>query len=194
MDQALVPFQNDHYLARKKVFAMLGQQFHIYGPDGSLKFYVKQKAFKLKEAITVFEDEAQTKPVLQIQARSIMGFSGIYDVSTIGGQRLGALKREGLKSMLRDEWTILDPSDTPIGMIQEDSQLFALLRRFLANLIPQRFDVTVNGQLVAEFNQHFNPFVAKFDIDFTKGPRELLDRRMGIAAVVLLLAIEGRQQ
>ncbi len=194
MDQALIPFQSDHYLARKKIFAMLGQQFHIYGPDGSLKFYVKQKAFKLKEAITVFEDEGQTKPVLKIQARSIMDFSGTYDVTDMAGNTLGALKREGLKSMLRDEWTIFDAAGSEIGKIQEDSQLFALLRRFLANLIPQRFDVTINGQLVAEFNQHFNPFVAKFDIDFSKDPQGLLDRRLGIAAVVLLLAIEGRQK
>jgi hypothetical protein len=51
---SLVPFQGSQFLARRKVFKLFGAAFHLYGADGSLRAYVKQKAFKLREAITVF--------------------------------------------------------------------------------------------------------------------------------------------
>ena len=190
----MLPFGADRYLARKKIFNFLGQAFHIFGADGQLHFYVKQKAFRLKEAITVYADEAKTREVLHIQARSRIDFSGVYDVLTPQDQKLGSLKREGFRSMLRDEWSILDVQGRTIGTIQEDSMLLAVLRRFLSNLVPQTFDIVVDGVQVGEFKQHFNPFVAKFDIDFSMDHDQRLDRRMGIAAVILLLAIEGRQE
>ena len=192
-DTALARFQGDKFLARKKVFSFLGNKFHIYGPSEDLRFFVKQKAFKLKEDITVFTDESMTTPVLKIGARSWQDFSGTYDVSTPEGQNLGSLKREGLKSILKDKWLILDQNDQEVGTIEEDSTAAALLRRFLSNLIPQTFNVHLNGQKVGVFSQHFNPFVAKYDIDFSFDQSDQLDRRLGIAAVVLLLAIEGRQ-
>lgn len=193
MSTALTKFQGDKYLARKKVFSFLGNAFHIFNPNGQLEFYVKQKAFKLKEAITVYTDEAKTDPVLTIQARSVMDFSGTYDVATPQGEKLGALRRKGLKSILKDQWEVLDANDQVVGTIDEDSMLAAMIRRVLSNLVPQSFTATVNGTKVAEFDQHFNPFVAKYDIDFSMDQSGELDRRMGIAAVVLLLAIEGRQ-
>lgn len=192
--QAMVPYQGDRFLARKKVFSFLGNKFHIYDAQQNLRFFVQQKAFKLKEAIQVYGDEGKTREVMTIGARSWRDFSGTYDVTdSISGQKVGALKREGMKSLLRDEWTILDAADQPIGKIVEDSIAAAVLRRFLSNLIPQSFSVFLGDAEVAEFKQHFNPFVAKYDIDFSRDPEERLDRRLGIAAVVLLLAIEGRQ-
>ena len=43
----------------------------------------------------------------------------------------------------------------------------ALLRRFLTNLVPQRFDVEVMGQKVATVRQNFNPFVLELLVDFS---------------------------
>lgn len=190
---AMTRFEGDKYLARQKVFKMLGNAFYIFRPDGGLQFYVKQKAFKLKEAITVYGDEDMTDVELLIQARSIMDFSGTYDVTTPEGQKVGALRRQGMKSIFRDRWEILDPDDAVIGTVEEDSMALAILRRFLSALVPQSFTVAVGGETVGVFDQHFNPFVAKYDIDFSYDSRGQLDRRLGIAAVVLLLAVEGRQ-
>ena len=189
----LAKFEQNKFLARKKVFKFLGDAFHIYEPNGSLAFYVKQKAFKLREAITVCADEAQTQPLLSIKARSINDFSGIYDVTTTDGVKVGSLRRKGLASIIRDQWEILDTSEQVIGTVEEDSMALAMVRRFLSNLVPQDFTAQINGETVATFSQHFNPFVAKFDVDFSMDTQGLLDRRLGVAAVVLLLAIEGRQ-
>jgi uncharacterized protein YxjI len=183
------------YTAKKAFFNFLGASFRIYGSDGQLQFYVKQKAFKLKEEITVFGDEAATKPMLSIKARSILDFAATYDVTDVAtGDRVGAMKREGVRSsFLRDKWTILGVDDHKIGEINEDSLLFALLRRFLSNLIPETFEVHVGGKEVGKIAQTFNPFILTYQVDFSQAGA-LLDPRLGVAMVVLLLAIEGRQE
>ena len=80
-----------------------------------------------------------------------------------------------------------------MGTIQEDSALMATLRRFLTNLIPQNYDFLIGGQKVGDFRQHFNPFVYHATMDLSADQSRKLDRRLALAAGILLLAIEGRQ-
>ncbi len=187
-------FTYQTYTVRRKIFKLLGAAFHIYDPNGNVAFYSKQKAFKLKEDIRVYTGEDMQNEVLTIKARSIIDFSAAYDVFDPATQtKVGALKRKGMKSILKDEWIILDANENQIGLIQEDSMMLALVRRFLTNLVPQSFDGTINGQKVCHFKQNFNPFVTKITLDFSMDINSRLDRRLGIAAAVLLCAIEGKQ-
>src|SRR3989338_3400913 len=115
------PFTLDQYHARRKVLAAFTPKFHVYDPAGQLVAYVEQKAFKLKEDITVFADEQKQRPLLTIRARQVLDISATYDVSDARtGQKVGALRRKGLKSIMRDEWTVLDAGDQELGTIQED--------------------------------------------------------------------------
>jgi len=187
-------FQQQHYMIRKKIFKIFGEAFHIYDFRGTVIFYSKLKAFKLKEDIRLYTDESQTTEVLTIKARKMIDLWSTYDVFDSQTQRkVGALRRKGLKSILKDEWLILDESDREVGLLQEDSMALALLRRFATNLIPQSFTGTIGGQKVFEFRRHFNPFVLRMDMDFSMDTACLLDRRIGLAAGILISAIEGRQ-
>lgn len=188
-------FAHQRYLLRRKFFKIFGAGFYIFDPQGGVAFYSKMKAFKLKEDLRVFTGEDMQQELLTIRARSIIDFGATYDVTdSATGQKVGALRRKGLKSLLRDEWLILDAEDRELGVVQEDSLALALVRRLLSNLVPQRFTGTLNGAPVLSFKQHFNPFIQKIDLDFSADTRGLLDRRLGIAAAILLCAIEGRQQ
>ena len=192
--KASSPFGLDRYIVRRKVLALFAPQFHIYDETERMVGYVKQKAFKLKEDIRLYSDESMSTELLLIQARQILDISAAYDViDSKSGQKVGALRRKGLKSILKDEWIIMDAGDAEIGLIQEDSALLATLRRFLTNLIPQKFLFQVRGRPVGMLKQAFNPFVFKAQVDFSEDPGKVLDRRLALAAVVLLLAIEGRQ-
>lgn len=179
------------FVARKALFSFLGAEFRIFSPEGQLRFFVKQKAFKLKEEITVFADEGQTQAMLRINARSILDISATYDVvDAATGENVGACKRDGLKSMLRDSWKILGQDGTEIAMVQEDSGLLAIIRRLILPIIPQTFHIQVNGQNVGQIKQRFAFFSLIYDVDMANIP---FDRRLGVAITVLLLAIEGRQ-
>lgn len=123
-----------------------------------------------------------------------MDIAGTYDVfDPATNTKVGALKRKGLKSILKDEWIVMDVEDRDIGYIKEDNAFLALIRRFMTNLIPQTYYGELNGQQVCLFKQNFNPFVMKINLDFSMDKGGLLDRRLGIAAAVLLCAIEGKQ-
>ncbi|MFA6356652.1 MAG: hypothetical protein WCY23_06050 [Candidatus Omnitrophota bacterium] len=187
-------FRHSNYLVRKKVLTLFGGAFHIYDPEGRVAFYSRQKAFKLKEDIRVYTGEDMQTEVLTILARNIIDISATYDVvDPVSGAKVGALRRKGIKSMLRDEWIILDKEDREIGLIREDSMLLAVVRRFFSNLVPQKYHGYVDGILACVFNQNFNPFVMKIRLDYSMDTRNLLDRRLGIAAAILLCAIEGKQ-
>ena len=187
----------DQFLLRRKVLKIFGQSFHIFDSNDQVCFFAKLKAFKLKEDIRIFADTEQQNELLRIQARSVIDFGATYDViDSVEDLKLGALRRKGLKSILRDSWLILDDNDEEIGTLSEDGGALALLRRlggFGSLIMPQTFTVEINGQQVASFRQRRNPFIAKLDLDFSMDSQQLLDRRMGIAAAILIGAIEGRQ-
>lgn len=187
-------FQFNQYLLKRQVFALAGK-FRVFDPSGRLLLFSEQKMFKLREDIRVYADEAKTQEVLAIKARQIIDFSAAFDViDSTTGQKVGALRRKGLASMLRDEWEILDVNDTVRGRLFEDSMGLALLRRLLTNLVPQNYDLLFGETRVADYKQNFNPFTYELNIDFSMDTLGQLDRRIGIAAGILLAAIEGRQQ
>jgi len=187
-------FTHDNYLVRRKIFKLFGAAFHIYDSKGSVVFYSNMKAFKLKEDIRLYTGEDMHTELLRIQARQIIDFSAAYDViDSVTNEKVGVLKRKGIKSILKDEWIIMDADDVEIGSIKEDSTLLALVRRFLANLVPQKYYGELRGEQVCVFKQNFNPFVMKINLDFAMDKKKLLDRRLGIAVAVLLCAIEGKQ-
>ena len=188
-------FTHPKYLVRKKFWKVFGAAFHIYDPQGELAFYSKQKAFNLREDIRLFTDESMTTEVLTIKARSIIDFSAAYDVIDAStGQKVGALKRKGFTSIFRDSWILMDADDNEIGKVREDSLFLATLRRWFLRILPQKYSVTADDKTpMAKFKQRFNPFIQKMDVDLTADTEGRLDRRLGLAAAVLLVAIEGRQ-
>ena len=188
------PFEHPTYLIRRRLFTLIHTDFSLRSPSGEPVLWGRKKGFKLKEDIRLFEDPEMQREVLSIQARQMIDFSGTYDVvDSRERKKIGALRRKGLRSILRDEWHLLDPEDRQVATMQEDSQNMALLRRFLSNLIPQAFNVIIGGTTVAEIRQQFNPFRFRLEIDFSRDSRRQLDRRLGITAAVLLSMIEGRQ-
>lgn len=56
--------------------------------------YVKQKAFKLKEAMTICEDEGQTRPLYRIAADRIIDFPGTCAISDPSGVEIGAVRQK----------------------------------------------------------------------------------------------------
>ncbi|HVW00070.1 MAG TPA: hypothetical protein VHB77_07015, partial [Planctomycetaceae bacterium] len=128
-------------------------------------------------------------------ARSVIDFSASYDVVDSSTQtKLGVFRREGMKSILRDSWVVLDEDESPIGTIQEDSSILALVRRVvdLGNLIPQTFHLRdADGVELARYQTHFNPFVHRMTVSVF--PDCHVNPLLVLAGGILLMAIEGRQ-
>ena len=184
-------FELDRYLIRRKVLKVLGASFHVYSGDKVVGF-CDQKAFKLKEDIKIFTDESKSEMLLSVQARQIVDFAAAYDiVDPAEGKKIGAARRKGFKSMVRDSWELLDENDAPIAQLQEDSTMMAMLRRFLSNLIPQTFKISSMDGENATLKQHFNPFVYRLEVSLEHDNE--IDPRLIFGIAVLVAAIEGRQ-
>jgi uncharacterized protein YxjI len=187
-------FSHERYLLKRQVLALTGK-FRIYAPDGALVLYSQQKMFRLREDVRVYADEARAQELLWIQARQIIDFSAAYDVTdSTSSMKVGAVRRRGFRSLVRDTWEILGPADQPLAVVQEDSMALGLLRRvLLGSLLPQNYDALMGETRVADLRQRFNLFRYELDIDFSFDPARRLDRRLGLAAAILLAAIEGKQ-
>ena len=99
----------------------LASQIYVRDANGNLLGYVKQKLFKLKEDINIFADEGQTKQLFNIKADRIIDFSAKYNFSDSSGRFLGAIKRQGMRSLWRANYDIFNSSGEQILRIHEES-------------------------------------------------------------------------
>ena len=91
--------------ARFKLLA-IASQISVTDATGALMFYARQKAFKLKEAVTVFADEAQTRPLFRIAAERVLDLSAKYRIEDAGGAEVAVLQRHGMQSLWRTHYDL----------------------------------------------------------------------------------------
>jgi hypothetical protein len=104
---------------RFKIVAF-ASQIAVRDAAGSLLCYVKQKAFKLKEAVTIFGDEAQTRPLYRIGADRVIDIAAEYRIDDIDGRPLGVVKRRGMRSFWRAHYDV-SRDGQPVLSIQEEN-------------------------------------------------------------------------
>lgn len=185
------------FVIRRKVLKLFGAAFYIRDPAGSLIGYCKQRAFKLKEDIRIYADEACTSEWITIKARSIIDFGSTYDVARPDGRVLGSLRRRGLAStFVRDSWLVFDAGGREVAQVREDGSALPVLRRFVdfvAVLFPQRYSLVRNdGAVLATFRQRFNPFIYQLEVRIAHADPAVEDALI-LAVGCLITAIEGYQ-
>lgn len=100
----------------------IAQQLSLTEATGNLIFYVKQKAFKLKEAVTVFADEAMTRPWFTINADRVIDWNANYTFTDLSGRPFGSMRRQGRKSLWRATYEIFDGHQPhPVAMVKEEN-------------------------------------------------------------------------
>lgn len=186
------------YSIRKRFLTIAGASLEVFDEAGAPVAFCRQKAFKLKEDLRLYTDESKAKEVLRIHARTMFDIGTIYDVFLPDGAPIGSLKRKAWKSMVRDEWLVLDATGSQVGLVREDSGFMAFVRRFIefaSWFYPQEYHVLLGGdggELIASLRQNINPFVHKLTITVVRDD-EAIDDLVLLALGCLLLAVEGRQ-
>jgi hypothetical protein len=95
-------------------------QLKVTDASGATVCFVRQKMFKLKEAVEVFTDESRSEKLCDIRADRIIDFSARYTFYDLGGNPFGAVRRKGMRSLWRARYEILD-HENPEMEIQEES-------------------------------------------------------------------------
>ncbi len=112
----------------------LASQIYIRDANGQLTGYVKQKLFKLKEDINIFADEGQTQHLFNIKADRVLDFSAKYNFSDSSGRFLGAVKRQGMRSLWKANYDVLDGASNPVMKINEENGWIKVVDAFAGEL------------------------------------------------------------
>ena len=98
----------------------LAPQISVIDSAGRQIYYVKQKLFKLKEAVTVYADQAQSRSLYTINADRIIDFSAQYHFTDHRGMNFGSVKREGMKSLWRARYNIMNGASPSLTIREEN--------------------------------------------------------------------------
>jgi uncharacterized protein YxjI len=182
---------------RFKILA-IASQVYVTEPGGNVVFYVKQKAFKLKEDITVFADEAQSRPLFHIKADRIIDFSANYHFTAANGQPVGSIKRQGMKSLWKAHYDVAGPDGSTMLTISEENPWVKVLDAVLSEvpvvgmfvgyvLHPAYIVTSSSGQVVMRLKKKRSLIERHFEIDKLAELHPHDEARAVLGALMMLL-------
>lgn len=100
----------------------LSSDFNITDRNGNFVAYVRQKMFKLKEDVIVFNDESKSQELFRIKANQWIDFNASYAMTDLqSGTNFGNLSRRGMRSLWKSQYDIADETGTTKYQINEDN-------------------------------------------------------------------------
>jgi len=112
----------------------LANDFTAKDASGKTVAYVKQKMFKLKEAITIYSDENKTKVDYTIAANQWLDFSAAYAFKDAQGKVFGKIARKGWASMWKANYEIIDENEKLQYRISESNPWVKVLDGVLGQI------------------------------------------------------------
>jgi uncharacterized protein YxjI len=178
-----------HYTIKRKFWSFLERVFRVWTGDGQLIMYIQHPIFRLREEFMIYEDEGQTRPLLRVKSKQVVAINFAYEITEASsGRVLGTVRKQGLRSIVRDKFILLDAADREIGYAEEQGA--SILRRFFPWLT-SKHAIFVNGSQVAFIEQVFRFFTKEFTVDLQ--PSEV-DPRFVLAVALLALMAEARRE
>ncbi|MEM1358988.1 MAG: hypothetical protein AAGF89_12355 [Bacteroidota bacterium] len=163
-------------LTIKFKITLLNPQFSVTDAQGRMVAFVKQKAFKLKEDISVFASEAQTNLRFKIKADRWLDYNASYSFTDANGKDYGRLVRKGARSLWKAEYELYDEADKQDLVIKEangwvkvadgllgEIPILGLLSGYLFN--PKYTVTRPNGTLIAVFYKKPDLISRAFELD-----------------------------
>ena len=171
-------------------------QVKITDASGQTVLYVKQKALALKEAIKVFSDEGQKNELYNIKANKIIDFSAQYNITGANGAAIGAVKRQGMRSLWKATYNIVDPAGSEVGLIHEENPLIKVIDAIVGEYIPfvnmfinPAYLVDLRGQNVLYLKKQPALMEGKFSLE-KRGNFSEADEAILLPSVIMMLMLE----
>jgi uncharacterized protein YxjI len=169
-------------------------------PAGPPVAYVRQKKLKIKEEIRFFADEAETRELFQIKARTWLDTGGSkYDVIDAQAGNIGLLEHAFRQSLFRSTWRISAREGDEVAIAHERSQVLAIVRRLIDFVpdvgglipIPYNFDILAGDRVIGRMDRKFQ-LRDRYVLDLSGDPQKTLDRRLAIALAIGLDTLQNR--
>ena len=112
----------------------LANDFTATDSSGKTIAYVRQKMFKLKEDISIYENDTKTKLNYSIKADKWLDFSTAYSFFDETGIEFGKVARKGWKSLWSAHYEIIDQHQKQQYVINEKNAWIKILDSMLGEI------------------------------------------------------------
>ena len=181
----------------------IARQLAVEDNAGQLMLYVKQQAFKLKEAVTVYGDREQTRPLYRINADRVIDFSATYHISNAAGQALGSIRQQGMRSIWRTRYDILRDGAV-VFSVQEENPWAKMGDAFLGEIPvlgvltgylfhPRYLISTADGKEVIRAVKQPAFWESLFQVNRLQTPLKPEDERLLLIGAVVTILLERRR-
>jgi uncharacterized protein YxjI len=184
-----------------KVVALAPQIFLTDAQGGPI-CYVKQKMFKLKEAVHVFTDSTKSTELCSIEADRVIDFSACYKFTDASGNEFGSVKRKGLRSIFKANYEIADNGVTQAeinednGWVKVMDSLFTgipIVGMFAGYVFHPSYTVTrMDGTPIMQLKKQAAFFEGKFTIEKLAEMDETEEMRAFMAILMMTLLERSR--
>lgn len=180
----------------------IAPQISVTDATGNLVLYVKQKAFKLKEAVTVFADAGQTQPLFTINADRVIDFSATYHMAATNGFQVGTIKRQGMRSIWRSHYELYDGGQPTMTIREENGWIkvadalvnsLPIVGMFTGYFLNPTYLVTrSNGQPLMRLSKEPAFWEGRFRIDALAAMEPVEESRVVLGLLMMILLERSR--
>ncbi|WP_018675906.1 hypothetical protein [Riemerella columbina] len=113
----------------------LSSDFNITDVNGNHVAYVRQKMFKLKEDVVIYNNDKKEKELFRIKADRWLDFNASYTLEdVVNHKRFGRLARHGVRSLWKAHYEIVNEKDEVKFTVSEDNALVKYLDDMVGNI------------------------------------------------------------
>jgi len=181
----------------------LANDFNVKDANGKSLAYVRQKMFKLKEAISVFSNENKTELLYKINADRIIDFNASYSFTNADEEVIGRIGRKGAKSILKAHYEIFNQDNKQEFVINEENPwakvgdavlgeipVVGIFTGYFCN--PRYAIKRIDGTIIARLSKEASFMGRKFKLEKLSELNEGEGERM-VLAIMMMSLLERRR-
>ncbi len=165
--------------------------------------YVRQKMFKLKEDIVVYNDESKSDTLYRIKADKWIDFSAAYSIKDKHGQEIGKIARKGWKSIWKAEYELIDQHQKLQYHIREDNAWVKVIDKIVGEIPvlsfftgyifnPSYSVLDLNNKPIVRIKKEPSFFGRKFELS-KLNDIDLDDQERIILGLMMMILLERRK-
>ncbi len=172
--------------------------------NGHVVAYVRQKMFKLKEDIIIYDNESKTKENFRIRADKWIDFSTAYSITDLNTkEEIGKVARKGWRSIWKASYQLIDQHQKLQYNINEDSPWVKVFDSIIGEIpivgfftgyfFNPTYSVTnLKGEVIAKLKKEASFTGRKFTVEKVKTTDNDDDQRI-VLGLMMMILLERRR-
>ena len=181
----------------------LANDFRALDANDNMVAYVRQKMFKLKEEISVYEDETRKKVNFKIKADKWLDFSTAYSFTDSEGTALGKVVRKGWASLWKARYELIDQQEKIQYHISEEKAWVKVMDSLMGEIPiiniftgyffnPSYILTDLNGDIIARLKKESSFTGRRFEVQKVK-EIDQDDQERIILGLMMMILLERRR-